>query len=571
MANQLPPPEKLDLEGDTTSVGLRWEKWKRSLQIYLEAVNITNPSKQRATLLVLGGIALQEIYFNLPGANVEPSDNVNVFEVAINKLDEHFLPKQNKAYERHIFRLIKQEESESFDKFLIRLRNQAEKCKFDKPDEHIIDQIIGKCLSSELRKKILTMGEDITLDKVTTLANTLEIVNYQLESYEKKEKTVTNEVNAIQSRNKDNTKYTKRGRAEANEEKKTKCSRCAGPAHISPGYSCPAKTKKCHGCGKLGHYQRCCRSKYDHQKRKAEKTQDGSRNNYKRQRKETTVNSLDDEEVQYIFNLNEDATVKCEVGGVNLEMLVDSGCKLNLIPDKTWEYLKNNRVRCHKQVKEPNKILMAYGSKTPLKIKGSFEAAIKIGKKTEFSTIYVIEDGSRNLLGKDTAIRLGVLKLGVDVNHVEHETRKPFPKFKNTLIEIPTDPTIKPITQSYRRIPIPLEEKVKEKIQELLDSDIIEEVHEPSPWVSPLVPILKDNGDVRLCVDMRRANSAILRENHPLPCMENLLPKIRKAQYFSKLDIKNAFHQVELHPNSRYLTTFITSNGSTDTNDLCSE
>lgn len=43
--------------------------------------------------------------------------------------------------------------------------------------------------------------------------------------------------------------------------------------------------------------------------------------------------------------------------------------------------------------------------------------------------------------------------------------------------------------------------------------------------------------------------------------MDNLLPKIKKARYFSKLDIKNAFHQVELHPDSRYLTTFITSNG----------
>ncbi|CAH2107517.1 unnamed protein product [Euphydryas editha] len=115
--------------------------------------------------------------------------------------------------------------------------------------------------------------------------------------------------------------------------------------------------------------------------------------------------------------------------------------------------------------------------------------------------------------------------------------------------------------QPYRRIPIPLEEKINKKIEELLDLDIIEEVHGPSPWVSPIVPILKDNGEVRVCVDMRRANSAILRENHPLPCMENLLPKIKKAQYFSKLDIKNAFHQVELHPDSRYLTTFITSNG----------
>lgn len=179
MAGQLPPPEKFELEGDSTSVGLRWEKWKRSLRIYLEASDITLDTKKRAILLVLGGPALQEIFYNLPGANVDPGKDVDVFEVALRKLDDYFLPKQNKTYERHIFRLIKQEEGETFEKFVIKLRNQASKCKFDKPEEHIIDQIIGKCLSSELRKKILTMGDEATLDKVITMANTLEIVNHQ--------------------------------------------------------------------------------------------------------------------------------------------------------------------------------------------------------------------------------------------------------------------------------------------------------------------------------------------------------------------------------------------------------
>lgn len=60
---------------------------------------------------------------------------------------------------------------------------------------------------------------------------------------------------------------------------------------------------------------------------------------------------------------------------------------------------------------------------------------------------------------------------------------------------------------------------------------------------------------------MRRANGAILRENHPLPTMDQLLPKMRNAKYFTKLDIKDAFHQVELHPDSRQITTFITSKG----------
>ncbi|XP_044766712.1 uncharacterized protein LOC123322760 [Coccinella septempunctata] len=180
-------------------------------------------------------------------------------------------------------------------------------------------------------------------------------------------------------------------------------------------------------------------------------------------------------------------------------MLIDSGCKSNLISDETWEYLKENNVNCSNQIKEPKKIFLAYGSTTPLKVKGSFETSIKVNGKITHSTVYVISDGSRNLLGKDTALQLRVLKLGdMEVDSVK-ELKTPFPKFKNILVEIPTDPSVKPVIQPYRRIPIPLEEKIHEKIEELLEMDIIEEINGPSKWVSPIVPILKDNGGVRVC------------------------------------------------------------------------
>lgn len=549
MSSFLPPPEKLDVEGDPASLGLRWEKWKRSLRIYLEATETKIPTKKRALLLLLGGTGLQEIFYNIPGASVEESEGIDVFDVAVDRLDKYFLPKQNKTYERHIFRLIKQGEGESFDKFLIKLRDQASKCKFEKTDDNIVDQIIEGCTSVELKKKILMMGDKVTLDQVVIEANTLEVVNHQLKEYVRLENDKTSEINTVTNKNKrDQPKNTH-----------DKCTRCGSEKHKPQDSICPAKGKKCHNCGNMGHYQRCCRSREMQNKRKPEQKSERYKSYSKRLRKDNTVNSVEGEDVQYIFNMNDDATVKCVVGGVKLDMLIDSGCNLNLISDRAWSYLKSKKVTCCKQVKEPNKTLVAYGSKTPLVVQGSFETIIKINDETVPSTIYVIENGSRNLLGKDTAIQLGVLKLGTNIHHIQEPT--PFPKFKNVLVEIPIDESVIPVIQPYRRIPIPIEQKVNEKIKELLDADIIEELHGPSSWVSPVVPILKDNGDVRLCVDMRRANAAILRENHPLPCMDQLLPKIKKAKYFSKLDIKNAFHQIELHPNSRHITTFITSTG----------
>ena len=80
------------------------------------------------------------------------------------------------------------------------------------------------------------------------------------------------------------------------------------------------------------------------------------------------------------------------------------------------------------------------------------------------------------------------------------------------------DPKVKPVAQPLRRTLFNLQEKVEKKIQELLDYDIIEEVDGPTPWVNPVVIIPKADGDIRLCVDMRRANEAILRGRHHTNC-----------------------------------------------------
>ena len=77
---------------------------------------------------------------------------------------------------------------------------------------------------------------------------------------------------------------------------------------------------------------------------------------------------------------------------------------------------------------------------------------------------------------------------------------------------------MKPVAQPLRRTPFNLRQKVEKKIKELLDMDIIEPVNGPTPWVNAAVIVPKANGDdIRLCVDMRRANEAIIRGRHPIP------------------------------------------------------
>lgn len=102
-----------------------------------------------------------------------------------------------------------------------------------------------------------------------------------------------------------------------------------------------------------------------------------------------------------------------------------------------------------------------------------------------------------------------------------------------------------------------------EKLADLLKQDIIEPAPLNISWASPLVVTPKDGGrTVRLCVDMRRANKAIIPEKHPLPTFEEIMPHLEGCKVFSKIDLVKAFHQIELSPESRDITTFVTQDAS---------
>ncbi|KAK3722797.1 hypothetical protein QZH41_007484 [Actinostola sp. cb2023] len=132
---------------------------------------------------------------------------------------------------------------------------------------------------------------------------------------------------------------------------------------------------------------------------------------------------------------------------------------------------------------------------------------------------------------------------------------------KGRAVQLHIDPNVKPVAQPIRRTPFSLRSKVEEKIKELIDMDIIEPVAGPTPWVNPVVVVPKPNGDIRLCIDMRRANEAILRERHPIPTVDEITQDMNGSKVFSKLDLKWGYHQLELTPDSREITTFVTHCG----------
>ena len=94
----------------------------------------------------------------------------------------------------------------------------------------------------------------------------------------------------------------------------------------------------------------------------------------------------------------------------------------------------------------------------------------------------------------------------------------------------------------------------------MIDNDIIEQhpINEAAPWVSNSViqPKPDGSGSVRVTLDARNVNKALISSNHPIPKYEDIKAKLAGAKVFSKLDFKSAFWQLELDEDSRYLTVF---------------
>ncbi|XP_062698374.1 uncharacterized protein K02A2.6-like [Aedes albopictus] len=559
---QIPPNEVRD----------EWVRYKRHFEYLALANAITNKTRLKHIFLAKAGPDVQEVFSSIPGADVEEGIGVNPFEVAIDKLDAYFAPKQHEAYQRFLFWSLKpQDKDESLDKFLLRSMELANKCNFgntrqESAEISVIDKLI-QLSPPDLREKLLHK-DHLTLDEVTKIVNTHESIKFQagrMFGANASHESVPSEINKIHSAQRDSG---------------YECSRCGRRGHSGMDRICPARNKPCDLCRKIGHFARCCRTTRPAQKRKFENRLDDGETSRKRLKYEAVrhVDNLEEGNGEdsvpcFVFNVGDgDAFLWVSVGGVLIQMLIDSGCQKNIIDDVTWANMQEQGVKVENRRSNSDQNFRAYGkASVPLVVKQVFEAVIRVEnneKRIEkVATFYVIEAGSQPLLGRITAKDLGVLVLGLpstdapEVFRLALEQKRPFPKLKGVLLTIPIDRTVTPVCQHARRPPLALLDKIEQKLESLQASDIIEPVNEYSQWVSPLVTIVKDNGDLRLCVDMRRANLAIKREGHLMPTFDDFLPLLRNAKVFSRLDIKDAFHQLELHESCRDITTFITHKG----------
>lgn len=531
------------LNCNSENITIEWEDFKNQLDLLFKLKGVDKPEEKKSLVLLLGGQDLRRICATLPEEEGRGNSVSNEYGIFLNKLDEFFIQKRSKRFERHIFRGLKQKEGEKFDKFVLRLRSQSLKCEWSlgQMNDNIVDQIVEGCLQEKLRAKI--MEKDLDLEEAVQLGNSVETMIEQQKQFKDFGHTSkSEEVNAVESKSKF-----------AN----VTCSRCGHKGHTGAYPKCPALDKVCNSCKGVGHFANRCRAKRKPEEFTRKWIPKRQKTNALKKEVNVLEESEDENEDGYTFHLGCMDKIPVKIGGIEMEFIVDSGATVNVLSVSDWEWLKGKKVKVSDQKSDPEKKLLAYGSTTPLKVIGSFLAQIEVGKSTKTDRFYVLQEGKHSLIGNSLAKSLGILKIGVDINLVE-ENKSVFPALKGIEVKINLDKEVAPVFQPYRRVPLELEKKVAARVEELVQKDIIEKVDGHSSWASPLVVVPKTNGDIRLCVDMRRANKAVLVETFPFPNIEEMMVKLNGAQVFSKIDIKDAYYQVRLAEDSRDITTFIT-------------
>ena len=335
--------------------------------------------------------------------------------------------------------------------------------------------------------------------------------------------------------------------------------------------NCPAKGKRCAQCGKMNHFAKVCRSRVS--------------SGYSRRPR---INAIEEQKIYSVNAFDEYNNLpylRIEIGGKVFKALVDSGSAVNILP---YPLFKN--LDATKPLAPPSTQLFAYNSTSSLPTIGTCDLPIRWSDHYSVEKFYVTNATGTPLLGYPLIKRFNIFN-GQNVcslaapprciseddpyHQMLHKADKEvqsivsmYPqvfqgigKLKGKQLEIHIDPSVRPVAQNPRRTPFAIRKTVEDEIQKMLDDDIIEAHVGPSEWVSPIVVVPKDGGSIRICVDMRHANKAVMRERHYMPVLEDILTQLNGCKWFTKLDLTKGYHQIELTEKSRPITTFATHHG----------
>ena len=335
-----------------------------------------------------------------------------------------------------------------------------------------------------------------------------------------------------------------------------KCFRCGSNSHLASDSKCPAKSAQCNFCRKMGHFASVCTSK---QNSNTYRSNQGNKNQNSNLKVNTTsfVSEYTNPEVSKSYI---DVIIGSKSGQrFQQSFLVDTGSDVCTLPFNIYKRYFNEPLRpC-------NDITLRNFDQSEIPITGILPNVCCEFSGRSAQLDFIICDKNA-VIGANAISKLELTVTGQQNNLVTYSidrARKSDKSQTETLpklngftffIKLKSDAP-STLIQKNRRVPFSLEAAIESEISKLLQDDIIEEI-DSSPYLSPIVVVPKPDGKIRLCVDYKKINQHIVVDQHPLPTAEEIFARLTGAKVFSKLDLKSAYHQLEIKEESRDLTAF---------------
>jgi hypothetical protein len=552
---EIPCPERFDYDAE------KWPAWKARFTRFRSATDLCTKSdaRQISTLIYCMGDKAEDIFKSLQ-LSTEDADK---YDKVLDAFDRYFVIRKNIVFERAQFNLRRQLPGETAATFITALNKLADTCEFGAlRDELIRDRLVISICDAKLSEK-LQMDDKLTLEKAITTIRQAESVHQQQEVLRG---ATADSKDVMQVRSdpykrqqylpQDNLRQQHNKQERHDNQQHTSCKWCGRqPAHQRT--SCPAKDVTCNNCHKKGHFAKVCQSSAAAGNIKSIFAQPASDAIFEDDTYDALfLNTLSDSSATDVWRA--DIIVD---GKASISFKLDTGADATVIPWSTYQkHLTQPLQPSDKRLFGPNR--------APLDIAGTFRATLTWRSASSTQSIYVMRDVQQALLGRPAIDALSILRT-VDAISTLDNVKGMFPELFTGLgcmsgspYKIRLSDSAKPhAIYTPRRVPLALLPQLKAELDKLLRLDVIRKVDEPTAWCAGIVVVPKRSGDIRLCVDLSRLNEAMLREQHTLPDIGQMLASLTGATIFSKLDCNSGFHQVPLDTESALLTTFTTPFG----------
>ncbi len=524
-------------------------------------------------LLIWAGEEGQELASTWKLTNEEKK----LLETYWTKFEQYVKPKSNFRLARYKLRTLKQDPSEAVDVFMKKARILVNECKYVDSSEQLIDALIFGTNSRDVQAKLLKKDETLTIDQALNIARTEEATKQQLKD--------------IGVQKQDEGKDGKQIDAMKSKSSSRKCSRCGKVHNFSPRSACPAHNSTCDNCGKPNHWAIVCRSTTNEDTKKANRTKPSAapRRQQKQMHAMNTNEWSDTEEdntdeeiltitVAEVSTSNEKEAIitlpiKSSERTKEVRCKIDTGADGNVLPVKVFRSLcpsqcnpKGVPTGLHKS----KAVITVYGG-GQIKHYGICQLQITHRGKTVREKFHVVQANGSVIIGLPTLKKLNLITLNYSISMNSDDAKTQVLKEYGDCFQgigcfpgvynITTDPQVPPVVHPARKVPLALQKPLKVELQNLEKQGILAKVKRPTDWVNSCLCVTKANGTIRLCLDPKDLNKAIKRPYHYMPTLDNILPRLNGAKYFSILDARSGYWNIKLSDESSYLTTFNTPYG----------